>query len=210
MATAAAAEGIGQVAGVGRWAYGTPPGRSRSGLFVRDAVVTNEVVETVPRGALHLAFHDGSIFRLGANSRATLDRFVYDPNSKAGQFEVNLRSGMFRLKTGQMKKEGILVITPVAFISVAGTDFIVQVFLNGAIVVAVLSGQVVISPLVPGAAPAVVTAGSAVGVGANGQVTTGASYPPRDRGLDDDLPGSGTESQGDAEGGGQEGGGHGD
>ncbi len=197
------------VRGVGRFAYGTPPARARSGLFARDIVVSNEVVETVKRGALHLVFHDDTILRLGSDSRATLDRFVYDPNSSAGQFELNLRSGIFRLKTGRMKKEGVLVVTPVAFISVTGTDFVVQVLAGGAITVAVITGQVVISPLVPGVAAVVVGAGAAAAVGTDGRVTTGVPAPQHDAGLSDDLPRSRPESQGDAEGGGQ-GGGHGD
>ncbi len=196
--TAQALEGIGYVKGVRVNAYGTPPARTRNSLYALDIVVSNEVVETIRRGALHLVFHDGSNFRLGSDSRATLDRFVYDPNSKTGQFELNLRSGIFRLKTGRMKKEGILVITPVAFISVTGTDFVVQVLAGGAIIVAVIVGQVTISPLFPGAVPAVVTAGSAVAVGTDGQVTSGVPAPLGDSGLGDFVPGADREGEGGA------------
>ncbi len=199
--TAQALEGIGYVRGVRVKAYGTPPARTRIPLNRLDIVVSNEVVETARRGALHLLLHDGSDFRLGSDSRATLDRFVYDPNSKAGQFELNLRSGIFRLKTGRMKKEGVLVITPVAFISVTGTDFVVQVLAGGAIVVAVSEGRVTISPLVPGAAPAVVGAGSAVAVGTDGRVTGGVPAPPGDSGLGDSLPDADREGEGGADGG---------
>ena len=102
-----------------------------------------------------MTFLDKSIFRLGAASRATLDKFVYDPDSKAGELTLNLKEGIFRVTTGKMKKEGILVVTPVAVITVVGTDFIVTDFivqvLAGLIRVVVLAGEVNISPTVAGA-----------------------------------------------------------
>lgn len=200
---ARALEGIGYVRGVRVNAYGTPPQRTRNPLYALDIVVPNEVVETVRRGALHIKFHDGSEFRLGSASRATLDSFLFDSGSAADQFELSLRSGIFRLKTGRIKKEGVLVITPVAFIGVRGTDFIVQVLATGAIVVAVIEGAVTISPLFPGGIPATVTAGSTAAVATNGQVTTGVAAPPSDSGLNQSLPGASREGEGGDDGGGQ-------
>ena len=147
-----AAGDIGRVKTVVSAAYGTPPAESRQTLYTRDDVFTNEVVETSEKSALHLTFLDKSIFRLGAESRATLDRFIYDPDSKAGELTLNLKEGIFRIKTGKMKKEGIRVVTPVAVITVNGTDFIVEVR-AGDIRVSVIDGEVSISPTAPGAPP---------------------------------------------------------
>ncbi len=177
-----AAEDIGRVKVVVFSAYGTPPAERRQTLYVRDDIFTNEVVETRKRSALHLSFLDDSIFRLGAESRATLDRFIYDPASKTGELTINLKEGIFRFKTGKMKKEGIRVVTPVAVITVSGTDFIVQVLANF-IRVAVLEGAINISPSAA-AAPVSLAAPATAQVGSGGGVTPNVA-PAADPGLDE-------------------------
>ncbi len=64
-------------------ACGTPPAEGRQTLYTRDRVFTDEVLETPGKSSLHITFLDTSIFRLGSSSRATLDRFVYDPGSRS-------------------------------------------------------------------------------------------------------------------------------
>ena len=185
--SASASEDIGQVKRVLFYAYGTPVGHSRQGLFARDSVYTNEVVETVKKAALHIRFQDGFDFRLGAASRATLDRFIYDPGSETGELTLSLRAGIFRLKTGRMKKEGILVVTPVALIGVAGTDFIIQILADGTLVAAVLEGRITITPLVAGAASLSLVARETAHVETSGRVTLAVGWPRADPGLEDWL-----------------------
>ncbi len=197
---AIAAEDIGRVKIVVSSAYGIQPSESRQKLYARDDVVTNEVVETSKSSALHLTFLDDTNFRLGSESRATLDRFVYDPGSKSGELTINLKEGIFRIKTGKMKKEGIRVVTPVAVITVTGTDFIVQV-LATLIRISVLEGAVNISPSAAGVAPVALSAP------ATGQVDSGGSVspnvgPPSDPGLDEDAGAGGNEGPGGGGGGG--------
>ena len=169
---ATAAAGIGLVRNVLDYAYGTPPEDMRQELFARDAVVANEVLETVETGALHINFLDGFDFRLGSSSRATLDKFIYDPSSEAGELTLSLKEGIFRLKTGRMKREGILVVTPVALIRVTGTDFMVQV--GDSIYVAVFDGSVSVEPLVAAAAAFGLSAGEMAHVDNAGTPTLGA------------------------------------
>ncbi len=78
-------ERIGDVELVRVWAYGTPVEQSRGDLLVEQAVFSDEVVETVRDGALHLRFADDTAFRLGSNSRAVLDKFVYDTDYSSRQ-----------------------------------------------------------------------------------------------------------------------------
>ena len=179
-----AAPDIGRVKAVVLAAYGTPPAEGRKTLYTRDRVFTDEVLETAGKSALHITFLDKSIFRLGSSSRATLDRFVYDPGSKSGALTLNLKEGIFRIKTGKMKKEGIRVVTPVAVINVAGTDFIVQVFASGIIRVAVLEGRIVISPVFAGAPQTTLEAPSRASIDGGGTVTRGI-HLDHDPGLED-------------------------
>lgn len=201
--TALAAESIGYVKGVRVQAFGAPPQGARNPLHALDTVVSDEVVETARRGALHLIFRDGAEFRLGSASTATLDRFVYDPDASTGEFSLSLGKGIYRLITGKMQKEGLLVVTPVALVGVRGTDFVVQVFPDGSTVIAVIEGEVTVSPLVPTAAPAIVGPGQAVAVAITGEITGGVPAPSGDPGLGDFIPGAGREGEGGADGGGE-------
>lgn len=143
---------IGTAVLVARWAYGTPPGQERQDLLKEDNVVSREMVETVPLGALHIRFLDNTDVRLGSASSVVLDRFVYDPGSNTGQFAASLGKGVFRFITGTMDlgDGDFQVVTPHAVIGVRGTDFIVLVT---AILtrILVLEGEVTVSqpPSVP-------------------------------------------------------------
>ena len=161
---------IGQVQAVVSAAHGTPPERVRRPLYRWDDIFPNEIVETSRDSALHLRFLDQSVFRLGADSRATLDRYVYDPASGSGELTLNLKEGIFRIKTGEMKKEGVRVVTPVAVITVSGTDFIVAV-LSTLIRIAVLDGEVSVAPSAPGAPSAALAAPARAQIDSRGEVT---------------------------------------
>ena len=202
IAPASAELDIGRVRAGVMAAYGTPPAESRQTLFARDRVFTDEVLETAWKSALHIRFRDKSVFQLGASSRATLDRFVYDPDSRSGKLTLNLKEGIFRIKTGKMKKEGIRVVTPVAVISVVGTDFIVQVLASGIIRVAVLEGRITISPSVAGAPQTTLEAPSRASFDGDGAVTPGG-YPDRDPGMDDMTRRRANTGGGDSGGGGE-------
>ncbi len=180
-----AAEDIGRVKAVLLAAYGTPPAESRQTLYKSDDVFANEVVETRKKSALHLTFQDNTIFRLGAESRATIDTFIYDPDTESGEMTLILKEGIYRIKTGKMKKEGIRVVTPVAVITVAGTDFIVEVLADH-IRVAVLEGEVSISPTAPGALQTVLAAPATGAIAGGGGVTRNVR-PQSDPGLEDDV-----------------------
>lgn len=168
--TSAHALEIGTVQSVLVYAYGTPEAKSRRALFPRTKVTTNEVVETVSNGGLHLTFRDGTDFRLGAKSRVTLDEFVYDPNASSGKMVLNLSKGVFRFVSGKLDKSSVRLVTPTVSIGIRGTDFFVVIADDGATTVKVEEGEVEATPL-SGGAPQIVVAGSAAQFSANGTVS---------------------------------------
>jgi len=141
-ALAQPAGAIGRVERVVVWGYGTAPGASARDLYERQPVVANDAVETVKDGALHLRFDDETRLRLGSQSKAVLDRFVYDPARGSGEMTIELGRGVFRFVSGRMDKRGYTLVTPTATIGVRGTDFIVEVLESGETVVSVLEGLV--------------------------------------------------------------------
>lgn len=201
----AQAQSIGSVQLVEVWAYGTPPSGAKQDRFVRDAVVANEVVETVADGALHLMFGDGSELRLGSASTATLDSFVYNPGTRAGEMTVNMTRGAFRFISGKLNKSGVKLRTPTALIGIRGTDLLISVGPLGATLVTVLAGTVTVQNA-NGGGEASVSAGQAVSVAANSTAAPASATPEEmDEGLEDGPAGptgpgtSGANDGGEAE-----------
>ena len=183
-ALAGASDEIGNVNNVMNVAYGTVPTRSRAELRAGEQVFSNQVLETTTGAALHIKFLDDSDFHLGSDSRATLDRFLYDPQSQGGQMSLLLKEGIFRFKTGQMKASGIQVVTAVAIITPKGTEFIVQVLASREIIVSVLSGAVEITPLAQTSGPVTISAPDTAQVFGNGVMHGGVDPPVPDEGIE--------------------------
>ena len=94
-------------------------------LLVQDNVFSNQRVKTPADAALHVVFADGTDFRLGADSEAVIDSYVYDPASGTGKAVTTLGKGVFRFISGKVKDHTI--ITPTATLGIRGTDFYVLV-----------------------------------------------------------------------------------
>ncbi len=168
-----AAAAIGAVEKVRTYAYGTPQGAGKGPLFRNDDVFTQELVETVTDGALHIGFADETQLRLGSNSQATLDRFVYNPGGTGGEMVARLAKGVFRYISGKVDKSGVRVLTPTVEIGIRGTDFSVLVADDGTTTVAVHEGEVVIVALA-GGDPVSVAVGQVASVAA-GSTTVSVS-----------------------------------
>jgi FecR protein len=111
-------------------------------LLLQDNVFSNQRVKTPSDAALHVVFADGTDFRLGADSEAVIDSYVYDPATGTGKAVTTLGKGVFRFISGKVKDHTI--ITPTATLGIRGTDFYVLVAdLTG---VMVKSGGVTMRP----------------------------------------------------------------
>lgn len=175
---------IGEVRRVLIWAFVTPPTAARRDLYERSKVVANEVVETVENGALHLRFRDGTEFRVGPASRATLDSFAYNPGTNSGEMAVSLVRGTFRYISGRMNKQNIKLLTPTAAIGLRGTDIFVHVADDGTTTLGVREGMAVINGAVVGERQqAIVAPGGSPQIGS--QPAFGNSVDGR--GLSDDF-----------------------
>lgn len=156
-------------------AYGTPPGGERHELWLLEPVVTDQRLETVAPGGLHVRFLDETDLWLDAESDVVLDSVLYDLAKGTGEFVLELGPGLFRLVTGLMPQESYSIRTPVAVIGVRGTDFAVAVAENGATRVTVFSGQVTLTPRGGGAATPVSVAETASVADANAAVSVSST-----------------------------------
>ncbi len=196
---AMAAGEIGNVELIREWAWGTAPESVKETLYRTDTVVTDERVETIVNGALHLQFLDDTRLRLGSASQVTLDSFVYDPDTHAGEMVLDLGEGVFRFITGKLDKRGIQLRTPVALIGIRGTDLVIRVGADGTTTVYMFRGSCVVTALRGGASAGL---GMAMGVSVDptGKVTEDVGPPTFDVGLADNAGGRPTREVGGGSG----------
>ena len=121
-----AEESIGDVNKVKTWSYGTRVYQEREGLFTRDGVYSNEIIETPENGAVWIIFNDDTELFLSENGRLSLDKFIYDADN-ADSMVINLTKGLFRFITGAIAPEKIKITTPVATIGIRGTDIEIMI-----------------------------------------------------------------------------------
>ena len=91
-------------------------------------VQANEVIRTGTDDRAHLVFLDGTALTVGPNAQLTVDKFVYDPNTKVGELAVSATQGVLRLVGGKISKTNpIVVTTPSATISIRGGICVLEV-----------------------------------------------------------------------------------
>lgn len=116
-------------------------------LFYDHDVFSEQQVKTDRDANTRLRFLDATELTVGANSNVLLDRFVYDPNSGAGEAAITFGKGVFRFVTGQIRtKEAVTLRTPTATIAIRGTHLILTVRADGSAEVGVVEGAVLVQP----------------------------------------------------------------
>lgn len=100
---------------------GKPPAENERVLRIGIDVQANEVVRTNANDRAHLVFLDGTSVTVGPNAQLTIDRFVYDPDTKKGELAINASKGVFRLVGGKISKSNAITIaTPSSTIGIRG------------------------------------------------------------------------------------------
>ena len=91
-------------------------------------VQANELITTNANDRAHLVFLDGSSLTVGPNAQLTIDRFVFDPNTKTGELAINASKGVLRLVGGKISKNTpITITTPASTIGIRGGITILDV-----------------------------------------------------------------------------------
>ncbi len=93
---------------------------------VRERVNLNDEVRTAAASQLQILLLDRTIFTVGANSRGSVDLFVYDPSRNSRSTVVSVTKGAFSFMSGRSLRRPsgpVTVRTPVATIGIRGTIF---------------------------------------------------------------------------------------
>lgn len=142
--TSASAQ-VGQV-GVASVAIGDPlskpPQQAERVLRVGEDVFADERISTKNDDRAHLVFRDGSALTIGPNSDLVIDRFVFDPNTRAGDIAVNVSRGAFRFVGGAISKQkDVVVQTPSATVGIRGGVMAVSIGADGSTTISFLYGR---------------------------------------------------------------------
>jgi hypothetical protein len=152
LSSAALANKVGVASVVTNSVQGSAPPRS---LAVGNDVFSAERIRTGDASSAQLLFLDSTSVSVGARSELTLDRFVYDPNRRAGNVVLTASKGAFRFITGSQNPTSYSIKTPVATIGVRGTivdvrtgvvagvNTTVVTLIEGSVVIRLLNGQTV-------------------------------------------------------------------
>ncbi|OFW98246.1 MAG: hypothetical protein A3D94_16825 [Alphaproteobacteria bacterium RIFCSPHIGHO2_12_FULL_66_14] len=100
---------------------GQPPAEPERVLRIGVDVQANERITTRANDRAHVVFLDGTALTIGPNSALVIDRYVYDPNRKAGDIALSVTRGTFRFVGGAISKNNEVTIkTPSATIGIRG------------------------------------------------------------------------------------------
>jgi hypothetical protein len=106
---------------------GKPPAEPERVLRIGIDVQANELITTGSNDRAHLVFLDGTSVTVGPNAQLTIDKFVYDPNTKTGELAVSASKGVLRLVGGKISKTTpITITTPSSTIGIRGGITIVE------------------------------------------------------------------------------------
>ena len=111
-----------------------------------DPIYLDETITTAADSYVKMILNDGTVFQLGPQSRAHLDKYVYDPAVVGGEFESSVSIGTFRYISGKIsghnQGQHTLIKTPSAYIGIRGSEIDIQVDDKGATTVLHLSGLI--------------------------------------------------------------------
>ncbi|MEL6317780.1 MAG: FecR domain-containing protein [Pseudomonadota bacterium] len=120
-APAAAESEIGAVGASAPRIEGTPPELDPRVLETGVRVIRNERIQTSDSGVGQILFDDQSTLSVAPNSDLTLDQYVYNPATGAGEISMTLTKGAMRFIGGRITKtQDAVVRTPTGTMGIRG------------------------------------------------------------------------------------------
>jgi hypothetical protein len=124
---AVAAEAVGSVATVKGGCHAL---RNEQQFILKagNEILRNDVLQTGPDGALGVAFDDETTLALGANTRITVNNFIYQSGGTGNAGVLTVARGTLTFFAGQVAKTGEMKIaTPNASLGIRGTTGVINV-----------------------------------------------------------------------------------
>jgi hypothetical protein len=118
-------------------------------LIEGDSVYLYDMIMTATHSYVKITLNDDTLFQLGPHSRASLDKYVYDPSvDLTGALEMFISQGEFRYVSGKIsgnnQGQHTLIKTPSANIGIRGSEIDAIIGEDGSTTVLHLAGLVTI------------------------------------------------------------------
>lgn len=114
-----------------------------------DPVYLHDTIVTGASTYVKIILSDGTVFQLGSQSRASLDKYAYDPDEPGGEFETYVYSGGFRYISGKISGDNVgqhtMIKTPSANIGIRGSEISGWIDAYGSTTILHLSGLVTLT-----------------------------------------------------------------
>ncbi|HHB93086.1 MAG TPA: tandem-95 repeat protein [Thioploca sp.] len=118
-------------------------------LLTDDPIYLQDIVLTSKNSYIKIILNDDTVFQLGPNSQASLDKYVYDPDALDGEFEAFISSGSFHYISGKISGDNqgqhTLIKTPSAQIGIRGSEITIEIAEDGSTTVLHMSGLITIT-----------------------------------------------------------------
>ena len=95
-----------------------------------DDIFAGDRITTGDESRILIRFRDETTLAIGENGELTIDAFVFDPSSGAGEFSANMAKGVFRYLSGQIAQRdpnAVSMSTVWGTIGVRGTHVLARV-----------------------------------------------------------------------------------
>lgn len=93
-------------------------------------ILVSDRLRTGGDGAVGVTLRDNTLLSAGPNSLISIDKFVFDTTSQAGNISVGIRKGTLSVASGKIAKqtpESVDFRTPTSVLGVRGTEFVIEV-----------------------------------------------------------------------------------
>ena len=95
-----------------------------------EEIYLGDEISSAPKSGMQLMLLDETVFTIGPDTDLSIDDFVYDPATGAGQMTASLTKGLFRFVAGNIAKgdpDDMQINLPTGTIGIRGTTGIIQI-----------------------------------------------------------------------------------
>ncbi|MDM8564328.1 cadherin-like domain-containing protein [Candidatus Halobeggiatoa sp. HSG11] len=117
-------------------------------LVADEPIYLYDVILTTDNSYIKIILDDDTVFKLGPNSEASLDKYLYDPDASSGEFEAFVSTGSFHYISGKISGDNqgqhTLIKTPSAQIGIRGSEITAEIAEDGSTTILHMAGLVTI------------------------------------------------------------------
>lgn len=94
-----------------------------SRVLVSDRVITGD------KSSVGITLQDGTLLSAGSNSTLSINKFVFDSTTNAGELDTSLKRGTLAVVSGKLSKtspNAVTYRTPTMILGARGTEFVLE------------------------------------------------------------------------------------